>query len=98
MSPEAEASPDRDRLYRGANPERIQGTQQPINPQQQREMSEAIGRTAVAAHQRDQRVQEMAPKIGRTALAAERNEANREAVTRQLGHAAVEREAHRSRD
>jgi hypothetical protein len=98
MSPEAAASPERDRLYRGANPEDIQGTQQPTNPQQQRELSEAVGRTAVAAQQRDQRVHEMAPKVGRTAVAAQRNEANREPVARQLGHTAVEREAHRIRE
>jgi hypothetical protein len=98
MSPEAAASPERDRLYRGANPEHIPANGQPVNPQQQRESSDAVGHTAVAGQQRDQRAHEMAPKAGRTAVAVQRNEADREAVARQLGHTAVEREAHRTRD
>lgn len=95
-SPEAAASPERDRLVR--NGPEIQASHQPVTHQRQHEVSDAVGHTTVAAQQRDQREQKLAPEIGRKALAAQRNEENREAVTRQLGYKAVERQRYRSRD
>jgi hypothetical protein len=59
---------------------------------------QALGRSAVAAQQREERVQELAPKLGRTAIGAQRREEIDKAVVRQLGRKAVERDAHRNRD
>jgi hypothetical protein len=94
MSPEAAASPERDLLVRNS-PEILNAAQShQINPDHEREMSEVVGRAAIAGQQRDQleqRQQDLAPSIGRTALAAQRREETQEAVTRQLGYKAVER-------